>query len=48
MLTLAALTTSIALMEGPVCYAQRLFKMNRIKAVSSLAIGIWIFGLGVI
>ncbi len=48
MLTLAALTTSIALMEGPVCYIQRYFQVSRIKAVSLLALGIWIFGLGVI
>ncbi len=48
MLTLAALTTSIALMEGPVCYVQRLFQISRIRAVSLLAFGIWFFGLGVI
>ncbi len=48
MLTLAALTTSIALMEGPICYMQRLFKIDRIKAVLMLGMGIWIFGWGVI
>jgi NSS family neurotransmitter:Na+ symporter len=45
MLTLAALTTSIALMEGPVSYIQRKFSYSRIKSVVLLGMAIWTFGL---
>ena len=46
MLTIAALTTSFALMEGPVSYIQRKFNYSRIKSVVLLGMGIWTFGLG--
>ncbi|MHC4221693.1 MAG: sodium-dependent transporter [Planctomycetota bacterium] len=46
MLTVAALTTSFALMEGPVSYVQRKFRYSRIKSVVLLGMGIWAFGLG--
>jgi len=46
MLTVAALTTSFALMEGPVSYIQRKFRYSRIKSVVLLGMGIWAFGLG--
>ena len=46
MLTIAALTTSFALMEGPVSYIQRKFHYSRIKSVVLLGLGVWTFGLG--
>jgi NSS family neurotransmitter:Na+ symporter len=46
MLTIAALATSFALMEGPVSYIQRKFSYSRIKSVVLLGMGIWAFGLG--
>ncbi len=46
MLTIAALTTSLALMEGPVSYIQRKFSYSRIKSVVLLGMAIWTFGLG--
>jgi len=46
LLTTAALTTSFALMEGPVSYIQRKFHYSRIKSVVLLGIGVWTFGLG--
>jgi len=46
MLTIAALTTSLALMEGPVSYIQRKFSYSRIKSVVLLGMAIWAFGLG--
>lgn len=46
MLTIAALTTSFALMEGPVSYIQRKFCYSRIKSVVLFGIAIWTFGLG--
>ncbi len=46
MLTIAALTTSFALMEGPVSYIQRKFSYGRIKSVVILGISIWTLGLG--
>jgi NSS family neurotransmitter:Na+ symporter len=48
LLTLAALTTSIALMESPLCYLQRKFQISRLRAAVLLGIGVWIFGLGVV
>ena len=45
-LTIAALTTSLALMEGPVSYIQRKFSYSRIKSVVLLGMAIWTFGLG--
>ncbi len=46
MLTIAALTTSLALMEGPVSYIQRKFSYSRINSVVLLGMAIWTFGLG--
>jgi NSS family neurotransmitter:Na+ symporter len=46
MLTMAVLTTSFALMEGPVSYIQRKFNYSRIKSVVLLCMAIWAFGLG--
>ena len=46
MLTTAALTTSFALMEGPVSYIQRKFGYSRIKSVVLMGMGVWAFGLG--
>lgn len=48
LMTIAALTTSIALLEAPITYLQRKFKCNRLKAASWLGLGIWLFGLGVV
>ena len=46
LLTIAALTTSFALMEGPVSYIQRKFHYSRIKSVVLLGMSIWAVGLG--
>jgi len=48
LLTLASLTTTLALMEAPVSYVQRKFGINRIKSVSYIGIAIWLFGLGAV
>ena len=48
LLTLAALTSSIALLEAPVTYLQRKLGMSRLKATVWLGCGIWLIGLGVI
>ncbi len=48
MLMIAALTTSIALLEAPITYAQRKFSVTRLKAAILLGIGIWLVGLGVV
>jgi len=48
LLTLAALTTTVALMESPLCYLQRKFQVSRLKASSLLGVGVWLFGIGVI
>ncbi len=48
LLTIAALTTSIALLEAPITYFQRKRSMTRLKAAVTLGIGIWLFGLGVV
>ncbi len=46
LLTIAALTTSFALMEGPASYIQRKFRYSRIKSVVLLGMAIWALGLG--
>jgi NSS family neurotransmitter:Na+ symporter len=46
LITTAALTTSFALMEGPVSYIQRKFHYSRIKSVVLLGMSIWALGLG--
>lgn len=48
LLTIAALTTSIALLEAPITYLQRKRSMSRLKAAVTLGVGIWLFGLGVV
>ncbi len=48
LLTLAALTTSIALLEAPITYFQRKCNISRLRAAVSLGIGTWLFGLGVV
>jgi len=46
MLVIAALTTSMALMEGQVSYLQRRFLFTRLKSVVLVGICIWIAGFG--
>jgi NSS family neurotransmitter:Na+ symporter len=48
LLTIAALTTSIALLEAPITYIQRKRSISRMKAAIILGIGVWLFGLGVV
>ena len=48
LLTIAALTTSIALLEAPITYFQRKCRVSRLKAAVLLGIGVWLFGLGVV
>ena len=48
LLTLAALTTTVALMESPLRCLQRKFQISRLKAAFLLGIGVWWFGVGVI
>ncbi|MGB5329759.1 MAG: hypothetical protein WBO58_16195, partial [Gammaproteobacteria bacterium] len=48
LLTIAALTTSIALLEAPITYFQRKCNISRLRAAVSLGIGSWLFGLGVV
>ena len=48
LLTLAALTSSIALLEAPVTYLQRKSGISRLRATVIVASGIWIFGLGIL
>jgi NSS family neurotransmitter:Na+ symporter len=48
MLTIAALTSSIALLEAPITYLQRKRKITRLRATVIIATGIWLFGLGIV
>ncbi|TNF89041.1 MAG: sodium-dependent transporter [Gammaproteobacteria bacterium] len=48
LMTIAALTTSIALLEAPITYFQRKCKVSRLKAAVLLGLGVWLFGLGVV
>ncbi len=48
LLTIAALTTSIALLEAPITYFQRKARVSRLKATALLGVGVWLFGLGVV
>lgn len=48
MMTLAALTTSMALLEAPISYFRRKLQITRLKAAFGLGIGIWLTGLGVV
>jgi NSS family neurotransmitter:Na+ symporter len=48
LLTIAALTTSVALLEAPITYFQRKCNISRLRAAVSLGIAAWLFGLGVV
>ena len=48
LMTIAALTTSIALLEAPITYLQRKSRVSRLKAAALIGAGIWLFGLGVV
>ena len=48
LLTIAALTTSVALLEAPITYLQRIRSISRLRATLILGVGIWLFGLGVV
>ncbi len=48
LMTIAALTTSVALLEAPITYLQRKCRITRLKASVVLGFGIWLFGLGVV
>lgn len=48
LMMIAALTTSIALLEAPITCIQRKYKVSRLRAAVSLGVGIWLFGLGVV
>ena len=48
LMMIAALTTSIALLEAPVNYIQRKCNISRLRAAIVLGTGIWLFGLGVV
>jgi NSS family neurotransmitter:Na+ symporter len=48
LMTIAVLTTAIALLEAPITFVQRKFNVSRLKAVVSLGVAIWLFGLGVV
>ena len=48
LMTVAALTTSIALLEAPLTYLERKYQLGRVPAAIYLGIAIWLFGLGVV
>ncbi len=48
LMTIAALTTSVALLEAPITYFQRKCNVSRLKASVFLGLGVWLFGLGVV
>ncbi len=48
LLVIAALTTSVALMESPVGYLQRQFNYSRLKSSIIIVLLIWLFGMGTI
>ena len=48
LMTIAALTTSVALLEAPITYFQRKCDISRLKATVLLGLGVWLFGLGVV
>lgn len=48
LMTIAALTTSVALLEAPITYFQRKSGISRLKAAVLLGVGVWLFGLGVV
>ena len=48
LLVIAAITTSVALMESPVSYLQRQFNYSRLKATSIIVVIVWLFGMGTV
>ena len=48
LLVIAALTTSVALMESPVGYLQRQFNYSRLKATAIILAIVWILGMGTV
>ena len=48
LLTIAALTTAVALLEAPITYIQRTCNVSRLRSAVSLGIAVWLFGLGVV
>ncbi len=48
LLLIAALTTSVALMENPVGYLQRRFNYSRLKSTIFIALIVWLFGMGTV
>jgi len=48
LMTIAALTTSIALLEAPITYLQRKLRCSRLRSTLMLGLGVWLIGLGVI
>jgi len=48
LMTIAALTTSVALLEAPITYFQRKCKVSRLKSAIWLGLGVWFFGVGVV
>ena len=48
LMAIASLTTSIALLEAPITYLQRKLRATRLKAVTIIGSGVWLFGLGVV
>ncbi len=48
LLTTAALTTSMALLEAPITWLQRKLRISRLKSAVFLGIGVWVTGLCVV
>lgn len=48
LMTVAATTTSIALLEAPLTFLQRKFGISRVKGAIFLGLAVWLCGLGVI
>ena len=48
LLVIAALTSSVALMESPVGYLQRQFNYSRLKSAVIVVLAVWLFGIGTV
>lgn len=48
LLVIAALTTSVALMESPIGYLQRQFNYSRLKAAAIVLSIVWVLGMGTV
>ncbi len=48
LLVIAALTTSVALMESPVGYLQRQFNYTRLKSTIIIVLLVWLLGIGTV